>query len=109
MVVDEERSGLTRVERLLDMLEYLSSVRITRSSQIAERYGITPSTVFKDLRILEKVLNVPFENRKGAYIKVMDGWWFGRQPLTEEQKKALRLAIRAVEDPNAKNTLVELL
>ena len=106
MVIDEERSRLTRVERLLDLLEYLSSVRITHSFRVADRYGITPGTVFKDLRILEKFLNGPFESRKGAYIKVMDGWWFGRQPLTEEQKTALRLAIREVEDSNTVTLLL---
>ena len=109
LLLDEDLKGLPMTGRLGDMIEYLSKVRTTHISELVERYDVCRTTIKKDLSVLEMDFGVRFDNVPGVCIRVEDGWWFGRKPLTELQKKAIRKAIDLLDEEDLKNALIILL
>lgn len=109
LLLDEDLKGLSKTGRLGDMIEYLSKVRTTHISELKERYGVSRSTVKNDLNDLEIDFGVRFDNIPGVCIRVEDGWWFGRKPLTDIQKRAIRKAIELLDEDELKNALIVLL
>ena len=109
MVNSEDAKYLAKGQRLIDMMEYLSMVRKTHISVLAERYGKSRTTIKKDLITLECDYGVPFENKERAYIKVVEGWWFRHKEMEAEDKDAIRYAIRVVDKEEVKIRLRNLM
>ena len=109
MLNEGDLKDISRAVRLIDMMNYLSMVRKTTISALCVRYSKGRTTIKDDLKTLEYDLDVPFMNKKGQYIMVYNGWWFGSRYLTEKQKNALRYAIRVVKDKKIEEALISIL
>ncbi|MBE5924919.1 MAG: hypothetical protein E7271_10750 [Lachnospiraceae bacterium] len=76
------------IGRRVEMMYWLSIVRITNYKEIQNEFGITPQSVKVDLDSLENDFEVPLiRNRKG--IRVADGWYAQRPHFKSDENKLL--------------------
>lgn len=76
------------IGRRVEMMYWLSIVRITNYKEIQNEFGITPRSVKVDLDSLENDFEVPLiRNRKG--IRVADGWYAQRPHFKTEENDLL--------------------
>ena len=64
---------MNRLDRLTALLIQLQSKRIVRSQEIAERFGISLRTVYRDIRTLE-LAGVPILGEAGVGYSIMPGY-----------------------------------
>ena len=91
--------GVTRVQRLLQLISLLRSGQALDADEIAKRMKISRRTVFRDLEMIERA-GVPcrFDQERRGY--VIDAWYFlPPVSLTLPEALALHLAVFKLASP----------
>lgn len=89
---DEQPS---RLARLTSILIQLQSRRITSASALAERYGVSTRTIYRDIRSLEES-GVPVVTEDGKGYSLMEGYRMAPVSFTEAEANALITAEQLV-------------
>ncbi len=81
---------MNRVDRLLGILTTLQSRKHVSSEYIAEKFGISIRTVYRDLKALAEIgIPVSFEPNRGYF--VVQGYFLSPVAFTDEEANALIL------------------
>ncbi|PST84075.1 YafY family transcriptional regulator [Pedobacter yulinensis] len=81
---------MNRIDRLFGLLTYLQSRKHTSAEQIAEKFGMSLRTVYRDMRALnEQGVPVAFEPHKGYFIA--SGYFLPPITFNMEEANALLL------------------
>ena len=81
---------MNRIDRLFGITTLLQSRRYVAAETIAEKFGISVRTVYRDIRALtEQGIPVSFEQNKGYFI--MKGYFVPPVSFTSEEANALLL------------------
>lgn len=87
---------MNRIDRLMGIVTALQSKKYLSAEQIAEHFGISVRTVFRDLRAMGEIgVPIGFEAGKGYYIT--DGYFLPPVSLTMEEANTLALLEPLVE------------
>lgn len=86
---------MNRIDRLFGILILLQSKKYTTAEQLAEKFGISVRTVYRDIKALgEQGIPVSFEQHKGYFI--VQGYFLPPVSFTSEEANALLLMERMV-------------
>ena len=81
---------MNRIDRLFGILTLLQSKKYVPAEKIAERFGISVRTVYRDIKALEEQgIPVSFEQHRGYFI--VPGYFLPPVSFTSEQADALLL------------------
>lgn len=81
---------MNRVDRLVGVLTQLQSRRYVTAERLAEKFGISVRTVYRDIRSLDEIgIPVSFENHKGYFI--VPGYFLPPVTFTSDEANALVL------------------
>ena len=81
---------MNRIDRLFGILTLLQSKKYVTAEQIAERFGISVRTVYRDVKALgEQGVPVSFEQHKGYFI--VQGYFLPPVSFSSEEANALLL------------------
>lgn len=81
---------MKRVDRLMGIVTMLQSRRYVTAEKMAEKFGISIRTVYRDIRSLEEVgIPVSFENNKGYFI--VQGYFLPPVSFSPDEANALVL------------------
>lgn len=87
---------MNHIERLNAILIQLQSKRIVKASEIAERFGISLRTVYRDIRALE-ASGVPIGAEAGVGYFLMDNYKLPPVMFTREEASALLFGEKLIE------------
>lgn len=89
-------------ERRKLILEIICERRFETASKLAEEFNVTVRTIYND--VLELSLSYPIYTKQGEYggIYIAEGYYIGRQYLTDEQKNLLNELTGTVNEEQAK-------
>ncbi len=87
---------MNHIERLNAILIHLQSKRIVKASEIAERFGISLRTVYRDIRALEES-GVPIGAEAGVGYFLMDSYKLPPVMFTREEASALLFGEKLIE------------
>ncbi|EOZ98397.1 transcriptional regulator, putative [Indibacter alkaliphilus LW1] len=82
---------MNRVDRLTAILTQLQSKRVVKAKEIAERFGISLRTVYRDIRALEEG-GIPVIGEAGMGYSLVDGYRLPPVMFTQDEGRALVLA-----------------
>lgn len=93
---------MTAIERKKTMIEMLCEKRMMRIQVLADIFGVSIRTIKRDVQELS--LTYPIYTQTGTYggVYVDDGYYLGKQYLSEEQISALEYAKQALPDEIAR-------
>lgn len=99
-------------ERLLGITTYLLANRSTTAGELADRFGVSARTIYRDLDALSSA-GVPVYCNRGAGggIVLMDDYTLPRLPIEEQEREALFMAIAelaATRHPHAVSAMEKL-
>lgn len=77
-----------RLSRLTAILIQLQSSKIVTARLLAEKYGVSIRTIYRDIRTLEKS-GIPIITEEGKGYSIMDGYSLPPVMFTEEEANAL--------------------
>lgn len=80
-----------RLSRLVAILTQLQTRRLVTSSKLAEKFGVSSRTIYRDLKALEQA-GVPILTEDGKGYTLMEGYKIPPIMFTEKQANALILA-----------------
>lgn len=81
---------MNRIDRLLGMLTFLQSKKFVPAEKIAEHFGISIRTVYRDIKALcEQGIPISFEPKKGYF--VVSGYFLPPLMFSNEEANALLL------------------
>lgn len=81
---------MNRIDRLMGILTALQSRRYITAEKLAERFGISIRTVYRDIRALDEIgIPVAFENGKGYFI--VEGYFLPPVSFSTEEANSLVL------------------
>lgn len=86
---------MNRLDRLTTLLIQLQSKRIVRSQEVAERFGISLRTVYRDMRTLE-LAGVPIIGEAGVGYSIVQGYRLPPVQFTREEAMAFLTAEKLV-------------
>ena len=86
---------MNRLDRLTALLIQLQSKRIVRSQEVAERFGISLRTVYRDMRTLE-LAGVPLIGEAGVGYSIVQGYRLPPVQFTREEAMAFLTAEKLV-------------
>ncbi len=81
-------SDTKRISRLAEMLILLQTKRIVTSTALAEKFGVSVRTIYRDISALEEA-GVPIETKEGKGYSLMEGFRIPPVMFTEEEANAL--------------------
>lgn len=81
---------MNRLQRITAILIQLQSKRIVKAQEIADRFGISLRTVYRDIRTLEEA-GVPISSEAGIGYFLVDGYQLPPVHFTQEEANALLL------------------
>ena len=87
---------MNRIDRISAILIQLQSRRIVKAIDIAERFGISLRTVYRDIRTLEEA-GIPIIGEAGVGYSLMDGFRLPPVMFTREEAAAFLTAEKLVE------------
>lgn len=87
---------MNRIDRLTAILIQLQSRRVVRAQDIAERFGISLRTVYRDIRALEEA-GVPLLSEAGVGYSIMEGYHLPPVMFTRDEATAFLTAETLVE------------
>jgi predicted DNA-binding transcriptional regulator YafY len=87
---------MNRLDRLTAILIQLQSKRIVKAQDIAERFGISLRTVYRDVKTLEEA-GVPIIGEAGIGYSIMEGYRLPPVMFTREEATAFLTAEKLVE------------
>ncbi len=94
---------MNRIDRISAILIQLQSRRVVKASDIAERFGISLRTVYRDIRTLEQA-GIPLMGEAGVGYSIMDGYRLPPVMFTREEATAFLTAEKLMEkltDPSS--------
>jgi len=84
-----------RLSRLVAILTTLQTKRLITSTSLAEKFGVSTRTIYRDLKTLEQA-GVPILTEEGKGYSLMEGYKIPPVMFTENQANALILAEQLV-------------
>ena len=84
-----------RLSRLVAILTQLQARRFVTSAKLAEKFGVSTRTIYRDLKALEQA-GVPILTEDGKGYTLMEGYKIPPIMFTENQANALILAEQLV-------------
>ena len=84
-----------RLSRLVAILTQLQARRLVTSTKLAEKFGVSTRTIYRDLKALEQA-GVPILTEDGKGYSLMEGYKIPPIMFTENQANALILAEQLV-------------
>jgi predicted DNA-binding transcriptional regulator YafY len=87
---------MNRIDRVTAILIQLQSRRVVKAQDIAERFGISLRTVYRDIRTLEEA-GVPILGEAGVGYSIMDGYRLPPVMFTTEEATAFLTAEKLIE------------
>lgn len=87
---------MNHIERLNAILIQLQSKRIVKASEIADRFGISQRTVYRDIRALEEA-GVPIGSEAGIGYFLMDNYKLPPVMFTNDEASALLFGEKLIE------------
>lgn len=87
---------MNRIDRVTAILIQLQSKRIVKAQEIAERFGISLRTVYRDIRALEEA-GVPVVGETGIGYSLMEGYRLPPVMFTKEEATAFLTAEKLIE------------
>lgn len=81
-------SNTKRLSRLTAILTQLQSRRLLTASKLAERFGVTVRTIYRDIRALEDA-GVPIFTEEGKGYSLMEGYRIPPVMFTEDEANAI--------------------
>ena len=84
-----------RLSRLVAILTQLQTRRLVTSTKLAEKFGVSTRTIYRDLKALEQA-GVPILTEDGKGYTLMEGYKIPPVMFTEKQANALILAEQLV-------------
>lgn len=97
-------SDTKRISRLIAILTQLQTRRIQTSTALAEKFGVSARTIFRDLKALEQA-GVPLLTEEGKGFSLMEGYKIPPVMFTESEANALVTAEQLVLK-NRENSLI---
>lgn len=88
-------NGIRRLSRLVAILTQLQVRRLVTSTKLAEKFGVSTRTIYRDLKALEQA-GVPILTEDGKGFTLMEGYKIPPIMFTESQANALILAEQLV-------------
>lgn len=87
---------MNRIDRVTAILIQLQSKRVVKAQDIAERFGISLRTVYRDVRTLEEA-GVPIVGEAGVGYSIMEGYRLPPVMFTMEEATAFLTAEKLIE------------
>lgn len=87
---------MNRIDRVTAILIQLQSKKVVRAQDIAERFGISLRTVYRDVKTLEEA-GVPVIGETGIGYSIMDGYRLPPVMFTKEEATAFLTAEKLIE------------
>lgn len=87
---------MNRIDRVTAILIHLQSRRVVKAQDLAERFGISLRTVYRDVRTLEEA-GIPLVGEAGVGYSIMDGYRLPPVMFTQEEATAFLTAEKLVE------------
>src|ERR1700722_7411008 len=87
---------MNRIDRVSAILIQLQSRRVVKASDIAERFGISLRTVYRDVKTLEEA-GIPLIGEAGVGYSIMDGYRLPPVMFTREEATAFLTAEKFIE------------
>jgi predicted DNA-binding transcriptional regulator YafY len=87
---------MNRLDRLTAILTQLQSKRLIRANEIAERFGVSLRTVYRDMRALEEA-GVPIIGEAGQGYALVEGYRLPPVMFTKEEALSFLVAEKIVE------------
>lgn len=87
---------MNRIDRLTAILTQLQSKRVTKAQEIADRFGISLRTVYRDVRALEEA-GVPVIGEAGQGYSLVEGYRLPPVMFTQEEAQAMVVAEKIFE------------
>ena len=94
---------VTALERRQEIIEILCQKRTVKANYLATYFDVSVRTIIRDIEIL--TLSYPITTKTGKYesgIYLADGYYIGKQYLTDEQEKLLKELTGTVNESQAK-------
>lgn len=88
---------MNRIDRISAILIQLQSRRVVKASDIAERFGISLRTVYRDVKTLEEA-GIPLIGEAGVGYSIMDGYRLPPVMFTREEATAFLTAEKLMEN-----------
>lgn len=89
-------SDTKRISRLTAILTQLQSKRLTTAPYLANKFGVSVRTIYRDIRALEQA-GIPIITEEGKGYCLMDGYQLPPVSFTENEANALITAERLVQ------------
>ncbi len=90
-----EGDDIKRISRLTAILTQLQTKRRLTAAKLAEKFGVSTRTIYRDIKTLEKA-GVPILTEEGKGYNLMEGYRIPPIMFTEKQANALILAEQLV-------------
>ena len=87
---------MNRIDRLSAILIQLQSKKIVKAAEIADRFGISLRTVYRDIRALEEA-GVPIGAEAGVGYFISEGFFLPPVMFSEEEASAILLGAKLIE------------
>jgi predicted DNA-binding transcriptional regulator YafY len=87
---------VNRIDRVTAILIQLQSKRVVKAQEIADRFGISLRTVYRDVKTLEEA-GIPVIGEAGIGYSIMEGYRLPPVMFTQEEAAALLTAEKLVE------------
>lgn len=87
---------MNRIDRITAILIQLQSKRVVKAQEIADRFGISLRTVYRDIRTLEEA-GIPMIGEAGIGYSIMDGYRLPPVMFTKEEATAFLTAEKLIE------------
>src|ERR1700712_437955 len=87
---------MNRIDRVSAILIQLQSRRVVKAIDIADRFGISLRTVYRDVKTLEEA-GIPIIGEAGVGYSIMDGYRLPPVMFTREEATAFLTAEKFVE------------
>ncbi len=87
---------MNRLDRITTILIQLQSKRLVKAQEIADRFGISLRTVYRDIKTLEEA-GIPVIGEAGQGYSLMEGYCLPPVMFTQEEATALLTAEKLVE------------
>lgn len=88
-------NDIKRLSRLVAILTQLQTKRLLKATDLAEKFGVSIRTIYRDIRALEQA-GVPILTEEGRGYTLMDGYKIPPVMFTQSQANALILAEQLV-------------
>src|ERR1700754_194967 len=87
---------MNRIDRISAILIQLQSRRVVKASDIADRFGISLRTVYRDVKTLEEA-GIPLIGEAGVGYSIMDGYRLPPVMFTRDEAAAFLTAEKLME------------